>query len=238
MTNSYHLAMTRRQLLVSTATFMVANLGRQAFGRDYLGGIPAWKPSDTARPRPTQPEHGLYFTIDNATALEAIADRLIPASDSGMSGKEVGRAVFVDRQLASSFGDSRRLYVRRLFATRKPSQGLQSPVVPKERSRASLAALDAYCTETFAGKSFSVLEATQQDQILSGLEKHAIKLKDANEQSFLRADLQNTMEGFFADPLYGAIGEPDRVPSGVFRGRHFGNPDQGKEGTGMVEAQV
>jgi gluconate 2-dehydrogenase gamma chain len=203
MTDSCHDGMTRRRLLVSTAIITVASFGRQAFGRDYSGGTLPWEPSETVPPTPVRPGPWLYFTADEAAAVEAIADRLIPADDSGMGGKEAGCAVFVDRQLAGSFGDSRRLYMRPPFAKGTPSQGLQSPIVPKERYRSALAALDAYCKAAFAGKGFAALEATQQDQILTGLEKNEIKLKDANGKAFFELILQNTMEGFFADPIYG-----------------------------------
>jgi gluconate 2-dehydrogenase gamma chain len=208
MTQSCYVGMTRRRLLASTAmlavaTLGVATLGRQAFGRNYPGGALPWEPSETEPPRPVRPGPWLYFTADEAAAVEAIVDRLIPPDASGPGGKEAGCAVFIDRQLAGSFGDSRRLYMRPPFANGTPSQGPQSPIVPKERYRSSLAALDAYCKATFAGKSFAALDALQQDQVLSGLEKDDIKLKDADGKEFFEAILANAMEGFFADPIYG-----------------------------------
>jgi gluconate 2-dehydrogenase gamma chain len=48
-----------------------------------------------------------------------------------------------------------------------------------------------------------VLDAAQQDQILSGLEKDEIQLAGASGKDFFETVLQNTMEGFFADPIYG-----------------------------------
>jgi gluconate 2-dehydrogenase gamma chain len=85
-------------------------------------------------------------------------ERLILTDESGPGGMQAGCAVFIDRQLAGSFGDSRRLYMGPPFATGTPSQGLQSPILPKERYRTSLAALDKYCKATFAGKNFAALE--------------------------------------------------------------------------------
>jgi gluconate 2-dehydrogenase gamma chain len=136
-------------------------------------------------------------------AVEAIVDRLIPPDASGPGGKEAGCAVFIDRQLAGAFGDSRQLYMRPPFANGTPSQGPQSPIVPKERYRTSLAALDAYCKATFASKGFAALDAAQQDQILSGLEKGDVKLADGSGKDFFETALGNAMEGFFADPIYG-----------------------------------
>ncbi len=203
MSNIRHHGLTRRHLLASTAILAVSVMGSQAFSRTYPGGALPWEPSETEPPIPVRPGPWLYFTADEAAAVEAIVDRLIPADDSGPGGKQAGCAVFIDRQLAGSFGDSRRLYMRPPFAKGTPSQGLQSPIVPKDGYRSSLAALDAYCKTTFAGKSFGALDAEQQDQVLGGLEKDEIKLSDGSGKVFFEAVLANAMEGFFADPIYG-----------------------------------
>jgi gluconate 2-dehydrogenase gamma chain len=203
MTGGHCAGPTRRRLLASTAIAAVTFFGSRAFGRSYPGGALPWEPSETQPPTPVRPGPWLYFTADEAAAVEAIADRLIPADGSGPGGKDAGCAVFIDRQLAGSFGDSRRLYMRPPFANGTASQGPQSPIVPSERYRTSLAALDAYCKATFAGKSFAALGAAEQDQILTGLENDEIKLKDADGKAFFETVLQNTTEGFFADPIYG-----------------------------------
>ncbi len=101
--------MSRRRLLASTAVFVTA-LSSQAFGRTYSGGVLPWDPSETQPPKPVRPGPWLYFTADEVAAVEDIVDRLIPPDDSGPGGKEAGCAVFIDRQLVGSFGDSRRLY--------------------------------------------------------------------------------------------------------------------------------
>jgi gluconate 2-dehydrogenase gamma chain len=203
MTDLSYAGMTRRRLLASTAGLVIAGLGSRAVGRIYPGGVLPWEPSDTEPPMRVRPGPWLYFTAGEAAAVEAIVDRLIPPDSSGPGGKEAGCAVFIDRQLEGAFGDSRRLYMRPPFANGTPSQGPQSAVLPKDRYRSALAALDAHCKTTFGGKSFAALDAAQQDQILGGLEQDEIKLKDASGKEFFEAVLQNTMEGFFADPIYG-----------------------------------
>jgi gluconate 2-dehydrogenase gamma chain len=190
------IGLTRRRLLASTAT-VIGGLGAQALARTYRGALP-WEPSNTTPPVPVRPGPWLYFTADEAAAVEAIVDRLIPPDESGPGGKAAGCAVFIDRQLAGAYGDARMLYMRPPFANGTPSQGLQSPVVPKDRYRGSLAALDEHCKATFAGKGFAALDAAQQDEVLTGLEKGGIKLKDGSGTAFFQGILANTMEGFFA----------------------------------------
>src|ERR1700751_3566305 len=89
------------------------------------------------------------------------------------------------------------------FAEGTPSQGLQSPVVPKDRYRISLAALEEYCKAAFAGQGFGTLTSVQQDQVLNGLENGQIKLKDGSGEAFFEQILTDTITGFFADPIYG-----------------------------------
>ena len=89
------------------------------------------------------------------------------------------------------------------FANGTPSQGLQSPIVPKERYRISLAALKDYCKARFAGRVFVALTAVQQDQVLAGLEAGEIQLNNSDGKLFFETILANTIEGFFADPIYG-----------------------------------
>ena len=203
MTCTPNQRISRRRLLSSSAVLLGAALGPRAFGRTYPGGVVPWEPSDTQPPTQVRPGPWSYFTADEAATVEAIADQLIPTDDSGPGGKEAGCAVFIDRQLAGSFGDSRRLYMRPPFVTGTPSQGPQSPIVPKELYRASLAALDEYCKGTFAGKGFAALNAGEQNQVLTGLEEGDIELKDGSGKQFFDTILQNMMEGFFADPVYG-----------------------------------
>jgi gluconate 2-dehydrogenase gamma chain len=196
-------SMSRRRLLASIAVLLVTVLGPRAYGRAYSGGVLPWEPSETQPPMPVRPGQWLYFTADEAAVVEAIVDRLIPLDDSGPGGKDAGCALFIDRQLAGSFGDSRRLYMSAPFTNGTPSQGPQSPVVPKDRYRTSLTALNDYCKVAFGGKSFATLGTSQQDEVLSGLEKDEIKLSDRSGKEFFETILQNAMEGFFADPIYG-----------------------------------
>ena len=144
-----------------------------------------------------------FFTESEAAIVAAAASRIFPADDAGPGAHEAGVVVFIDRQLAGAFGDSRDLFMRPPFARGTPRQGPQSSIVPRESYRASLAALDGYCKATFAGKAFATLDGVRQDHVLTGLENGEIRYPDGDGKAFFEMILANTIEGFFADPVYG-----------------------------------
>jgi gluconate 2-dehydrogenase gamma chain len=144
-----------------------------------------------------------FFTFDEAATIEALVERLIPHDEKSISGKEAGCGVFIDRQLAGSYGSGNRLYLRPPFMKGTPMQGFQDAVTPAMQYRQSLAALHTWCKANNAGKMPADLSPEQRDAMLKGLESGQIKLDGADGRAFFEALLNNTMEGFFADPLYG-----------------------------------
>ena len=126
-----------------------------------------------------------------------------PARPKTPGGKDAGCAVFIDRQLAGPYGRSRGLYMRPPFQDGDTQQGAQSPLTPALRYRQALAALDKYCRAAFAGKSFAQIPDEQKDEVLTGLEKGQVQLEGVSGRGFFELLLQNTQEGFFADPIYG-----------------------------------
>jgi len=62
--------------------------------------------------------------------------------------------------------------------------------------------VNAHCAKQY-GNSFSALTAAQQDEVLRGLDGGKIELEAVRSQFFFNMLLANTLEGFFADPIYG-----------------------------------
>ncbi|WP_025733695.1 gluconate 2-dehydrogenase subunit 3 family protein [Carnimonas nigrificans] len=200
---------TRRQVLAtSAATAFVAAASSKASALTFTQ-LPEWSPF-AHNPPPTAPpgDHWQFFTADEAATIEAIVDRLIPADDLSIGGKEAGCAVFIDRQLQGFFGTFARLYMEPPFGKGTPAQGDQSPLVPQQRYRFGLAELEQYCQSEHQA-SFKELNGDQQDQILSALEQGEIHFEKYPSADFFALVLQNTKEGFFADPVYG--GNKDMV---------------------------
>lgn len=193
---------SRRELLAGTAAASLALLFSRADATE-LRGMPAWNadtgsPPETVRPGPWQ-----FFTPEEAVVVEALVDRLIPPDPQWPGGKDAGCAVYIDRQLAGPYGSSRGLYMRPPFQDGDKQQGPQSPLTPAMRYRQSLAALEKYCRARFAGKGFAEVPADQQDDVISGMEKGSVQLPGLSARGFFDLLVQNTKEGFFADPIYG-----------------------------------
>jgi gluconate 2-dehydrogenase gamma chain len=192
---------SRRQLLASAAS--IATLfSFAALAATYSGSLP-WQPDKNDIPPQVQPGPWTYFTSEEAAAIEALVDRLIPSDDLSPGGKDAGIAIYIDAQLSGDFGKDTGLYMQPPFADGLPGQGPQSPLTPAQRYRKSLAALDQYCQSAYLGKVFADIPQTEQDKIITSMESGTLQLKGANSKVFFQLLWQNTKEGFFADPVYG-----------------------------------
>ena len=191
----------RRQLLLTTAMTLLFSTNSVLAGV-VKGSLP-WAPNAGSPPTAVRPGPWVYFTPEEGAAIEALVDRLIPPDPETLGGKDAGCAVFIDRQLAGPYGSAEGLYMRGPFTDGTPEQGDQSPLTPAARYRQSLAALDKYCRTMYAGKSFPQIPDNEKDKLLSGLEKGQVRLEGVSGPAFFELLLQNTQEGFFADPVYG-----------------------------------
>jgi gluconate 2-dehydrogenase gamma chain len=144
----------------------------------------------------------LFFSPPEAAFVEAVVNQLIPADELCPSGTDCGVAVFIDRQLAGAWGAGERLYLQGPWQLGKPEQGYQLPLTPAELYRAAIAAANRHCVATY-GREFDRLDSDQQIAVLHGLERGEISLGSLPAPIFFNTLLQNAMEGFFADPIYG-----------------------------------
>src|SRR5258708_613847 len=202
--NNTSRALSRRRLLASAAALPVLTASASGFARSFSGATP-WSPFAGEPPRPVNPLGWYFFTPGEAATVEAIVDRLIPGDHLSPGGKDCGCAIFIDRQLAGSFGQSSRLYTQGPFMQGLSTQGYQGDLTPSGRYRLGLKALNDYTNTTYH-KDFRALTPPQQDTVLAGLDSGKITLglkPGFTTKAFFELVLQNSMEGFFADPLYG-----------------------------------
>ncbi|HZP79461.1 MAG TPA: gluconate 2-dehydrogenase subunit 3 family protein [Pseudolabrys sp.] len=163
-----------------------------------------WTPGVADPPQQVRPGPWHYFTADEGATIEAMVDRLIPADADTPGGKDVGCAVYIDRQLAGPYGRRGGYYMAGPFKHGTKQQGVQSATTPAALYRKGLAALDAHCRKVFGGKRFVDLADADKDDLLAGIEHDKVKLEGADGHTFFEQLIKDTQQGFFADPIYGA----------------------------------
>ncbi|WP_417805686.1 gluconate 2-dehydrogenase subunit 3 family protein [Thalassospira lucentensis] len=144
-----------------------------------------------------------FFTADEWKFVMAATDRLIPADGEGPGALDARVPVFIDGQMAGPFGHAADWYMEGPHDPNAPAQlGYQSPLTPAEVYRAAIAELNAWCNDKH-GSIFAELDKATKDSVLTALEKGEIKLESTKGANFFSLLLQNTKEGYFADPMYG-----------------------------------
>jgi gluconate 2-dehydrogenase gamma chain len=123
--------------------------------------------------------HGAFFNDDNAATIAAFAERLMPGAPGKPGATDAGVLNYIDLALAGAYADQQDFY------------------------RRGLAQLDAYCQKTFT-KPFRELSAAQQDEVIGALAAgKATEFAWPSAQAFFGRVRVHTIEGMFADPVYG-----------------------------------
>jgi gluconate 2-dehydrogenase gamma chain len=143
-----------------------------------------------------------YLTDAERAFVEAAVARIIPNDDLGPGAKEAGVAVFIDRQLAGPYGRADTWYMQGPFREGTDEQGYQLKLTPAGLYRSAIGDIDAHARKQYR-KTFAELDATTQDAILDAIDKGELKLPNAHARAFFEMLVQNTVEGFLADPVYG-----------------------------------
>jgi len=149
-----------------------------------LSGAPAVEPSLAQTPAaqtpaaPPRREALETLTAAEGDTLEAIVARLIPSDENGPGAAEARTAHYIDRALAGPLRASRTGYAD------------------------GLAALDAY-SQSKRGAPFARLSASDQDAMLTDLEKNVATGFTPNAAAFFTLLRTHTIQGTFCDPYYG-----------------------------------
>jgi gluconate 2-dehydrogenase gamma chain len=140
--------------------------------------------TETTAPAPTHMHangegHGAFFNDADAETVAAFTERLMPGAPGKPGARDAGVLNYIDLALAGAYADLQDFY-RRGFAQ-----------------------LDAYCGKAY-GQSFVRLTAAQQDEVIGVLEAgKAAEFDWPTAQAFFNTVRTHTMEGMFADPIYG-----------------------------------
>jgi gluconate 2-dehydrogenase gamma chain len=166
---------TRRAFLVGTALGAATSLVTEARAQDHAHA--AINPA--ARAMGPSDGHGAFFNDDDAATMAAFTERLWPAAPGRPGATEIGVLNYIDLALAGAYIDQQDFY------------------------RRGLTQLDAFC-QAAHGKPFARLDAATQDDVIRALEQgKAIGFTWPTAQAFFNTVRTHTMEGLFADPVYG-----------------------------------
>lgn len=140
-----------------------------------------------------------FLNADEAAFVEAAIARLIPAEPEWAGALEADVSVYIDRQLSGAYGQGAKFYRNGPFAASTPTQGYQLQHTPAELFRLGARLLN----EKLQAPRFSDRTVDEQDRLLAALEKGEIIESKPVAVAFFQLLLGLTMEGYFADPLYG-----------------------------------
>ena len=144
-----------------------------------------------------------YFNAEEWAFVNAAVDRLIPSDESGYGGVGAGVPEFIDRQMEMPYGHGAYSYMLGPFLSDlDPTLGYQLPYTPRELYRRGILSANKAC-RAMHGAPFDKLSNAQQVDFLGLMEAGRIEGSAPPAAALFSQLLENTREGFFADPMYG-----------------------------------
>ncbi|HJV85737.1 MAG TPA: gluconate 2-dehydrogenase subunit 3 family protein [Noviherbaspirillum sp.] len=183
----------RRMALVGSTTILSS----------WFAGTKAFAQTNPLLPDTDDPQRYSFFTADELAFINAALDRLIPSDDLGPGARAAGVAWFIDQQMAGPFGRAEHWYMQGPWRQGSEQQGYQLKLTPAQLYRQGIQAVDAYCKAHYGNKTFAQLNANQQEDLLHAIDDGKIQAQEAPLKDFFEMLLQNTHEGYLADPIYG-----------------------------------
>jgi gluconate 2-dehydrogenase gamma chain len=122
---------------------------------------------------------GAFFNADDYHTVKAFTERLMPGAPDKPGATDADVVNYIDLALSGAYKDQQDFY------------------------RRGVAQLDAHCMAAYS-KPFRGLAAAQQDEAITALEHgKAPEFAWPTAQAFFNTVRTHTMEGMFADPVYG-----------------------------------
>ncbi len=144
----------------------------------------------------------MFFTPDQYQTTIAATERIFPADENGPGAADLNVAIYIDHQLASPWGINAKDYMLGAFYKAEATQQEQVRILRKDLFLLGLKGLDDYSGNKFDSK-FTSLEGEQQDEILTEFENGEYKLSGVSSSIFFDLLRILTIEGAYADPMYG-----------------------------------
>jgi gluconate 2-dehydrogenase gamma chain len=176
---------SRREFLVRAA--VGARAAAAAASAGLVPGVAAQEqmshmeggPSAPGQQHPNGAEHGAFFNHADAATIAAFTERIMPSEPGKPGARDADVLNYIDLALAGAYAELQDFY------------------------RRGLASLDAHCRATYK-ESFVHLTPEKQDEVIGALEEgKASEFTYPTAREFFVTLRVHTMEGMFADPLYG-----------------------------------
>jgi len=158
----------------------------------------------TEQTQNTNPNEALmFFYPDEYNTTVAAAERIFPKDDIGPGAADLNVAIYIDHQLASQWGVNAREYRMGPWYEPEPTQGDQVRLLRKDLFRLGLKQLDNFSNKKFKN-NFINLEPKEQDEVLVAFEQgEAGSISGVSSADFFQLLRTLTLEGVYADPMYG-----------------------------------
>ena len=169
----------RRAFLKGAAVGAVAGAGLVPEALAQTQGQPHGDGGATTAQAHGHGGHGAFLNDEDAATVAAFAERLMPGAPGKPGATEAGVLNYIDLALAGAYSDQQDFY------------------------RRGLSSLDAFCRGTHKAR-FVELDGARQDAVIAALEQgKATEFSWPSAQAFFNTLRTHTMEGMFADPVYG-----------------------------------
>ena len=151
----------------------------------------------------------ISLSPEEAAFTEAMVNVMCPADTFTPNGVDCGLAIYIDRQLAGSFGKGAKRYLRGPWAQGKPQHGYQLPLTPEQYFKAGLASVNR-ASVLRTGRRFDQLAPAHGNALLTDLSSGKIVDAELDLASWFNDLVYPLFEqACFADPIYG--GNRDKV---------------------------
>lgn len=180
-------------------------------GGSLLGGLISnpFLTEETQSPQTSESdtkEARIFFDrFEDFVVLQAAVERIFPEDDNGPGAIALGVPYFIDKQLAGSWGTNAKEYMQGPFTPDNNSDGVARYETPLNRGQIfieGLRKMNAVSEKQFDSK-FNDIEEDQQDEILKAFDDGEVTLTGVSSEKFFQLLRKMTIEGVFADPLYG-----------------------------------
>jgi gluconate 2-dehydrogenase gamma chain len=130
-------------------------------------------------------------------ALSAATELIYPEDEHGPGAIKLGAPYFIDKQLVSPWGSNADDYMK------GPFKKGEIPLLKHEIMLQGVRKLNEVAEKEHDGALFKDLEEEQQIAILSSFEKGEVEMELVSSAAFFNLLRTMTLQGCFADPLYG-----------------------------------